>query len=89
MTEENGTLELGEFHPAARMAMEWINRNFLLDFDRVFTIRESLASCALSGNRMADVCSETLRRLMDGEPVSDRYLLGLAWFLRSMEDENV
>jgi len=29
------------------------------------------------------VCAETLNRLMSSKPVSDRYLLGLAWTMRS------
>lgn len=49
-------------------------------------LQESLASTALSGNRSAEIMSETLRRLLNGEPVSDRYLLGLAWFLRNWKD---
>ena len=28
-----------------------------------------------------------MRRLIDGEPVSDRYLLGLAWEIKSLRDE--
>jgi hypothetical protein len=41
--------------------------------------RESFASSALEGNRLAEICGETLERIMTGQPVSDRYLLGLAW----------
>ena len=41
--------------------------------------QEAFSSCAIEGNRLAEVCSETLRRLLIGEPVSDRYVLGLAW----------
>ena len=47
---------------------------------------EPFASCAIAGNRLAEVCSETLRRLIDHEPVSDRYLMGLAWAIWKMED---
>lgn len=31
---------------------------------------------------IAEVCGETLRRIREGEPVSDRYVLGLAWTVR-------
>jgi hypothetical protein len=49
---------------------------------------ESFSSCAIDGNRFAEVCGETLRRVMSGEPVSDRYILGLAWAIRGMNEEN-
>lgn len=46
---------------------------------------ESFSSCAIDGNRFAEVCGETLRRVMNHEPVSDRYILGLAWAIRGMD----
>ena len=52
---------------------------------RQSTLMESFASCAIDGNRFAEVCGETLRRVMTGEPVSDRYILGLAWAVQGME----
>jgi len=45
--------------------------------------KEALASTALSGNRLAEICMGTIDRLAKGEPVSDRYLLGLAWTILS------
>ena len=33
------------------------------------------SSCAISDNRLAEVCGETLQRWMTGQPVSDGYLL--------------
>jgi hypothetical protein len=45
--------------------------------------REVFASCAIEGFRSSEVCGETLGRLLDGQPVSDRYLLGLAWVMRT------
>lgn len=82
-----GQLILGEVHPSAFAAHEFINSIPKVDLIRY---QESLASVALSGNRLADICSETLRRLLNGEPVSDRYLLGLAWQLKYLgESDNV
>lgn len=84
---ELGTLKEGEPHPAAFAAKRW-----LLDYVRrhpmqeMFMLIESFCSCAIEGNRMGEVCAETLRRLLNKEPVSDRYLLGLAWTIRDMED---
>jgi hypothetical protein len=53
----------------------------------LLALQESLASCALEGNRLAEICGETLRRLLAHEPVSDRYLLGLAWYVRDYMDD--
>jgi hypothetical protein len=78
-----GTLNLGEMHPSAPSAMMYILR---LGPVRLMTLAESFASCSIEGNRFAEICSETLRRVMDREPVSDRYILGLAWAIRNMEE---
>lgn len=77
-----GTLKQGEYHPAADSALKYIREYVLQD---PFII-ESLASTALSGNRTAELGHETLRRIMNGEPISDRYLLGLAWTFKQIEE---
>lgn len=87
MNEEEltaGTLAVGEAHPAAHDAFKYV-RKYISNPKRLCFMRESLASCALSGNRVAEVCFETLERILNGQPISDRYLLGLAWFLKEME----
>jgi len=71
-----GTLSDKEPHPAANSAMEYISG---MDVKDMVKWLESFASCAIEGNRLAEICSETLHRLMQGKPVSDRYVLGLAW----------
>ncbi len=40
-----------------------------------------LAEPAQAGDRSALIMGETLRRYLCGEPVSDRYILGLAFFV--------
>lgn len=75
-----GTLTPGEPHPAAYEALKFVQS---LGPSQLAALAESFASCAIEGNRLAEVCSETLRRVMHGEPVSDRYLLGLAWMAQS------
>ena len=85
MTNTDGTLELGEAHPCAYSAHTYINS---LGAAKLMVMQESFASCAIEGNRFAEVCGETLHRLMTGEPVSDRYLLGLAWALKEAEEAN-
>lgn len=69
-----GELDAGEPHPAAYEALKWLEE---LPPEDLFMWMEAFASCALSGNRLAEICSETLRRVTSNEPVSDRYLLGL------------
>jgi len=77
------TLKLGEVHPMAHEALRLID-GYLLIHD-VFILKEALSSCALSGNRTAEICLGTLNRLLNKEPVSDRYLMGLAIFLLDYE----
>ncbi len=72
----NGNLNPGEPHPCARDALKWIQS---IPIHQLALWNEAFASSAIDGNRLAEVCSETLDRLLSGKPVSDRYLLGLAW----------
>lgn len=84
-----GTIRDGEYHPAANMAMNWY-REIQLTKPREYMIaREAIASTALSGNRMAEICWETLDRLDNGRPISDRYLLGLCWFLMELINQPI
>ena len=87
VTDGKGTLREGEPHPAAYDAKTWLSDYLSADPRRTMLLAESFASVALSGNPTSELCSETLRRLLAGEPVSDRYLLGLAWTIRAMEEE--
>lgn len=73
------TLEIGEYHPAADDALLFYKS---LSFQDRAMLEESFASTAISGNRLSDVCLGTMRRLKNGEPVSDRYLLGLVWTIQ-------
>lgn len=81
-----GALNDGEPHPAAHGALSYVKRWLTGDFQRVARLQEALASTALSGNRNAEICSETLNRIMNGVDVSDRYVLGLAWTMRNLEE---
>jgi S-adenosylmethionine:diacylglycerol 3-amino-3-carboxypropyl transferase len=76
----NGELEVGEPHPAADSALHYLAK---VGYFNLIMWQESFASCAIEGNRLAEICSETLDRLINGKPVSDRYLLGLAWVIRN------
>ena len=74
-----GELPPGTPHPAARDAMAWLSK---ITSPELYAWQETFASCAIDGNHLAEVCSETLRRLLVLEPVGERYLLGLAWTMR-------
>lgn len=76
-----GTLKLGEPHPSAQSALDYVRS---LPFPKLMLLQGALSSCALAEMRFAEVCSETLRRVLAGEPVSDRYVLGLAWATRGI-----
>ncbi len=83
---ERGHLEETERHTIAESAMKWIFDNHnMLD---LLLLRESCASCAIEGNGVCEICGETLSRLINGEHVSDRYLLGLAWFMRDSKERD-
>ena len=79
---ERGTLAPAESHPAAYSALDWLANVPLAERMSWY---ESFHSTAIEGNRLAEVCAETLRRTMEGEPVSDRYLLGLVWTMQGRE----
>jgi S-adenosylmethionine:diacylglycerol 3-amino-3-carboxypropyl transferase len=83
MENNRGTLAIGEPHPAAFYARQYLAS---LSFEELSIYQESFASCAIEGNRMAEICSETLNRLLTGLPVSDRYILGLAWAIRDIKN---
>ena len=74
----------GLYHPAADSAMKWY-KEWRLDIKRYAMMKEAFASTALADNVLSDVCLETMNKLEEGEPVSDRYLLGLCWTLRGMK----
>ena len=85
LEETRGTIRRGEYHPAAAAAMAYMKTLSLITLTMYL---ESFSSCAIEGNRLGEICSETLNRLMKGDPISDRYLLGLAWTIKSMEENN-
>lgn len=82
------TLSPIEHHPAADGAYAWLKGYMVQHSAKYLMAKEALASTALSGNRQAEVCMGTLDRMAKGEPVSDRYLLGLAWTLMRMHYAN-
>lgn len=78
MTKEASLTEK-EYHGAADSAMIFW-KTLSLEDKAMWT--ESFASTALSGNRTSEICLSTIERLNKGEPISDRYLLGLCWIIK-------
>lgn len=76
-------LELHEPHPAAKDAMSYV---LSFSMSQLAIWQGAFASCAIEGNRLAEICAGTLDRLLKREPVSDRYILGLAWAMRNGEE---
>lgn len=79
-----GTLNEKEPHPAIGSAFSYFKQIPLND---LMIYQESFSSCAIEGNRLAEICSETLDRLLHKKPVSDRYFLGLMWAIRNMRED--
>lgn len=84
MTEIRGELKPGEIHPAAAGALRFVQS---FKVEELCMWKEAFASTAIEGNRLAEICGETLDRIMTGKPVSDRYILGLAWTIRESKDD--
>ena len=82
--DKRGELEFGEPHPASVNAKIYISS---FSIAKLQIILESFSSCAIEGNRLAEICAETLHRLLEGKPVSDRYILGLAWTIKYIQNE--
>ncbi len=72
-----------EPHPAAYEALEYIKK---LSIGELQGYLEAFASCSIEGNRLGEICAGTINRLLEKKPVSDRYLLGLAWAIRNIKD---
>lgn len=79
--EVSGALKRGEPHPAAKSAY-----GFIKSMPDIWQWMETFASNAIEGDRISEICGETLDRILSCKPVSDRYLLGLAWTIRSTLD---
>lgn len=83
--ENEATLKENEPHPSAHIAMNFLAEQ-KMQFKDWMMMQEAIASNAIEGNRMAEICLSTIRRLEEGKPVSDRYLMGLAWMVYSIKN---
>jgi len=82
---EEATLKENEPHPCAHIAMRFLAEQ-KINLKYWMIMQESIASNAIEGNRTAEICLSTIRRLEEGKPVSDRYLMGLAWMVYSIKN---
>lgn len=82
-------LNEGEHHPSTWDAFKFIKG---LSMSRLSMAMEAFSSCAIEGNRLAELCAGTLQRIMSNQAVGERYILGLAWELKKMfrvEDSDI
>ena len=86
-TIDKGNLKHGEPHPAAFSAKAWLLSIPIDTLQKYLDYFNNNTNSCLS-ERCAEICAETLRRFLNKEPVSDRYLLGLTWTIQSLANIN-
>lgn len=79
MKDDPSEILEGEHHPAANSAYRWLKGFMVANAPDYEVCKLAIGLAADSGNRQAQICMGTIERLATGKPVSDRYLLGLAW----------
>ena len=81
-------LPIGVPHPAAVSAYEYIGKMPLLE---MISWEEAFASTFIANpnSLLAEVCLSTIQRMMNGQPVGDRFILGLAWTIRNMIEKEI
>lgn len=83
-----GTIFSGEYHPSADSAMRWFKKFVREQPEEYARCKMAILMAADNPkNRLAIICRATIERLAAGAPVSDRYLLGLTWFLKELREE--
>jgi hypothetical protein len=78
-----------EHHPAANSAYRWLKGFMVSNPEDYVRYKMAMSMAAESGNRQAQICVGTICRLANGEPVSDRYLLGLSWTILSIHNHGM
>ena len=63
-----------EQHPAAKVAVDWLNRQRQID---LLKLRDRLHALADAGDRGAALCLGTLEKLRRGQSAGDRYVTAL------------
>lgn len=80
----NGELKPGENHPSTQNATAWL---YSLGGVKLRRYEAAICEVALTGDRTSEILSETIDRLLHiDKEVGEVYLLGLAWYIRNLED---
>jgi hypothetical protein len=87
-TSDPSEIRSDEFHPASRSAYRWLKGFMVTNSEDYRKYKLAIEMAAESGNRQAQICLGTINRLKYSQPVSDRYLLGLAWTILHLHDHD-
>jgi hypothetical protein len=79
-------LKKNEAHPACATAVKFL---FAIPLGKLKELQSIMEANALNGNRLAKICSWSLSRFLDGKKMTDRDILGLAWTLSIMLNEQI
>ena len=71
----------GKNHPLVYEAYDYI-RDYIADYRKLVMLQESLSGNAIENNEAAVICLATLDLVIDGKPVGERYVFGLAWLIK-------
>lgn len=78
----NKELAIGENHPSSPPAYAYVKSLYISG--EIHLYKEAIVKAAASGNRYSEICLETLEKIERNDPIGERYLLGLAWFLKEL-----
>lgn len=79
---ENGTLDSRENHPLVDNALDYLQFIRKHYPDKWLLLSKDIEMFAQDGEPLHQVLFSTIKRIESGKVVSDRYALGLAWFVR-------
>jgi len=82
------SLKENECHPSTDSALVWLKTFIIENPEHWIKLKEAIFSSSLAGNRTAEIVGSTINRLESKQLVSDRYLLGLVWFVRDVWESN-
>lgn len=57
-----------------------------LGFQEICMMIEACSSCAIEGNNLAGQLSTTLQYIMNKQPVGERFVMQLGWFLKTIDE---
>jgi hypothetical protein len=75
---EGDILQDREIHPTAELALQFLES---LPYGKLKQIGSILKANSIRGIKQAQVCEYALNNFLDGLPLTDTHILGLAWTL--------